>query len=101
VNDHEHRRKSLADDLEVDLDLSAVQNDRDRQNHVTEVDLVINHANVATDHVVAAVIALAIAAQQKVTMKVATRNRILWRFSIYTTKRIKMSFAGFSNDMER
>lgn len=101
MNDHEHRRKSLADDLEVDLDLNAVQNDRDRQNHVTEADHVINHANVATDHVVVGVTALAIAALPRVTMKVVTRNLILWRFSICTTKQIKMSFAEFSSDTER
>lgn len=101
MNDQEHRRKSLADDLEVDLDLSADQKDRDHQNPVTEAYLVIDHANVATDHVVAVVTALAIAVQPRVTMKVVTKNQTLWRFSTCITKLIRTNLDGFSNDMER
>jgi len=101
VNDQEHRRKSLADDLEVDLDLSAVQNDRDHQNPATEVNLVIDHATVATDHVVAAVTALAIAVQPRVTMKVVTKNQTLWRFSTCITKLTRTNSDGYLNDMER
>ena len=51
------------------LDPSVVQKDHDHQNHATKVNLAIDHANVATDHVVAVVTALAIAVQQRVTMK--------------------------------
>jgi len=101
VNDQEHRRKSLADDLEVDLDLSADQKDRDHQNPATEVNLVIVHANAATDHVVAVVTALEIAVQPRVTMKVVTKNRTLWRYSTCITKLTKMNSDGFLNDMER
>lgn len=101
MNDQEHRRKSLADDLEVDLDLSADQKDRDRQDPATEVNLVIVHANAATDHVVAVVTALEIAVQPRVTMKVVTKNRTLWRYSTCITKLTKMNSDGFSNDMER
>jgi len=101
VNDQEHRRKSLADDLEVDLDLSADQKDRDRQNPATEVNLVIDHATVATDHVVAAVTALAIAVQPRVTMKVVTKNQTLWRFSTCITKLTRTNSDGYLNDMER
>jgi len=101
VNDQEHRRKSLADDLEVDLDLSADQKDRDHQNPATEANLAIDHANVATDHVVAVVTALAIAVQPRVTMKVVTKNQTPWRFSTCITKLIRTNLDGFSNDMER
>lgn len=101
MNDQEHRRKSLADDLEVDLDLSVDQKDRDHQDRETEAILAIDHANVATDHVVAVVTALAIAAQPRATMKVVTRSQTLWQFSISITKLTKMNSDGFSNDMER
>lgn len=101
MNDPEHRRKSLADDLEVDLDPSVVQKDHDHQNHATKVNLAIDHANVATDHVVAVVTALVIAVQQRVTMKVVTKNRTLWRFSTCITKLTRTNSDEFSNDMER
>jgi len=101
VNDQEHRRKSLADDLEVDLDPSADQRDPNHEDPATEVDHAIDLANVAIDHVVAAVTALAIAVQPKATMKVVTKNQTLWLFSICITKLIRMNSDGFSKDMER
>ena len=55
--------------VDFHLDLSADQKDRDRQDPATEVNLVIVHANAATDHVVAVVTALEIAVQPRVTMK--------------------------------
>lgn len=90
MNDQEHRRKSPADDLEVDLDRNADQNDRDPPNLATEADLVISPAIVAIGHVVDAT-TLEIVAQQKAIMKVATKNPILWRFSICITKLTKTS----------
>lgn len=101
MNDQEHRRKSLADDLEVDLDLSVDQKDREHQNHETEAILAIGHAIVATDPVVAVVTAPAIAVQPRVTMKVVTKSQTLWQSSTCITKLIKTNSDEFSNDMER
>jgi len=101
VNDQEHRRKSLADDLEVDLDLNADQSDREHQNHAIEAYHVTDHATVAIDHVDAVVTALAIVDQPKVTTKVAMRNLTLWQFSICITKLTKMNLDEFLKDMER